>query len=55
MSYSECLEKHKFGETYWTENPATMFAREKDINNDKKYIELGVLQKYFDKTDLIKV
>jgi hypothetical protein len=32
-----------------------MFAKEKDINNDKKYIELGVLEKYIDQTDLEKI
>jgi len=50
-SYTDCLYNQKFSETYWTENPATMFAKENDINDMSKFITQGIYQEVFDSGD----
>ncbi len=52
MSYSECLDKHKFAETYWAKNPVAMFVKEHDINDPKKIILQGLTEVYFDENNL---
>lgn len=37
--YSFFLQKKKFRRTYWNENPATTFIKQKNINNPKGYVE----------------
>lgn len=48
MSYSKAMRLEKFKNTYWTENPATVFIKEVDINDSTKFMKQRIANEYLD-------
>jgi hypothetical protein len=48
------LQKKAFRRTYWTENPATAFLKEKNINDGKGVVESPPDDKFVQETEYEK-
>jgi hypothetical protein len=53
--YEHFVKKKVFRRTYWTENPATAFLKEKNLNNEKDLVDAPVDEKLVKEQDFDKI